>query len=716
MKRIFISTLLGFSLLLSHVRADEGMWLLPLLEKLNYSTMKDMGLELTPEQIYSINNSSLKDAIANFWTGLTSEVISQEGLLLTNHHCGYDEIQSHTTLENDVLGEGFWANSKEDELPNPGLSATFLIRIEEVTDKVLADINDEMSETERSEKIRGVAKELSDAATADNHYRAMVRSFFDNNKYYLFVYETYEDVRLVGTPPESIGKFGKDTDNWQWPRHTGDFSLFRIYMSPDGKPAEYSEENIPFKPKHHLPISLKGIEKGDFTMILGYPGGTDRYITSWGVEQLMEVTHPNRIKIRGIRQDILKEDMNADKEVYNKYASKYARSSNYWKYSIGQSKGIKRLKVIERKREEESAFEAWIQSDEALKSRYNDVLADIENFYKDSKPYMHNLQVMSEVFRATEIFQAAKNTFDLAEFLLNEKTDTEAFNEELADLKKKMDKFFKDYNKPTDMKVTRAMLELYAAMVPADQHPDFYETINGKFKGDYDKYVEKLFSKSIFTDKNKVDNFLSNPSWKVLSKDPAYIAAKSIGASTFMERNQYRAISEDFRRARRLYTEGMLKMDTSRAYYPDANFTMRLTYGTVSDYYPADAVHYDYITYLKGVMEKEGPAGGEFEVPAKLKELYKAKDYGRYGVDGKMPVCFLSNNDITGGNSGSPVINGKGELIGLAFDGNWEAMSGDIVFENELQKTISVDIRYVLFIMDKYAGATNLIEELTIVE
>lgn len=716
MKRFLLPILIGILLFTGKAKADEGMWLLPLLEKLNYAEMKEMGLELTPEQIYSINNSSLKDAIVIFGRGCTGEIISDQGLLLTNHHCGYGQIQSHTTLEHDVLGEGFWAKSFEDELPNPGLTATFLVSVDIVTDKVLEGVTDELSEEERAEQIKKNSNALEEAASEGNDYRVRVQSFFDDNQYLIFVYETYKDVRLVGTPPESIGKYGHDTDNWMWPRHTGDFSMFRVYSNPDGKPAEYAKENIPLKPKHHLPVSLRGVEKGDFAMILGYPGGTDRYISSWGVEELMDVEHPNRIRIRGDRQDVLTQDMQADKEIYNKYASKYARSSNYWKYSIGQSKGIARLKVIDRKKEEEAAFTKWVEADAERTARYGEVLGEIEAHYKNRKDAYSNLQILGEVFRSTEAIWMARSVSKLEPLLLDDDATEEAIKEEAEKVSGRLEAFFKDYSRSTDIKVTKQMLKTYADMVPAAHRGDFYATIESKYKGNIDKYVDVLFEKSIFDEKATFEAFLAEPSAKVLAKDPVFAIFKSLRTKQGEFYAKYNEGADKFSKARRLYTEGMLKMNEDRRYYPDANFTMRLTYGTVGDYSPADAIHYKHYTTLKGVMEKEGPAKGEFEVPAKLKELYETKDYGPYAEEDYMPVCFTSNNDITGGNSGSPVINGRGELIGLAFDGNWEAMSGDIVFEDELQKTINVDIRYVLFIVDKYAGATHLVEEMTIVE
>jgi hypothetical protein len=698
------------------LRADEGMWLLPLLEKLNYATMKEKGLELTPDQIYSINNTSLKDAIVIFGGGCTAEVISPDGLLLTNHHCGHDEIQNHSLGENNLLRDGFWAKTKADELPNPGLTVTFLISIEEVTAKVLENVTTEMSETERNSAIEKAVKEMESEAVTGTHYKAQVHSFFERNSYFLFKYEIYRDVRLVGTPPESVGNFGDETDNWMWPRHTGDFSMFRVYSDKDGKPADYSPDNIPLKAKYHIPISLKGVKDGDFTMILGNPVSTRRYITSWGLKEVYEVINPNRIMIRGDRQSVLKKDMYADEKLNNMYSTKYQRSSNYWKYSIGQNRGIKRLNLIEKKQQEEADFEKWVNADVKRKDEYGLVLSDIETYLTNRKNAYSNLQKIQEVFlSAIEITRLASSSYNYAYALKMGEAGTKTLLETKTIFEEEIDEFYKEYYAPTDKKVARKLLETYAKMTPQEYWPDFYKTVESKYKGDYGKFTDYVYSKSIFASKEKLMAFMQNPKIKVIEKDPAFKMIISIEKRRYEDIMTFNKGKETFDRASRLYMKGRIEMNKEKVFYPDANSTMRLSFGEVGDYSPADAVHYNYYTTLEGVMEKEDPDNPEFIVSDKLKELYRKKDYGMYGTKEYMPVCFTSNNDITGGNSGSPVLNGNGELIGLAFDGNWEAMSGDIVFEPEIQKTINVDIRYVLFIIDKFAGAGHLIEEMTII-
>lgn len=716
MKKIIIvlfTMLLSFSSLL---RADEGMWLLPLIQQLNMEKMQEMGLELSAEEIYSINQSSLKDAIVIFGRGCTGEVISEEGLILTNHHCGYGVIQRHSTTEHDYLKDGFWAMSKEEEIPTPGLTVTFLVRIEDVTEKIIPEFTKDMPEEERQEKAGELGKQIANKATDGTHYSARVQSFFGGNKYYLLVYETFRDVRMVGAPPSSIGKFGADTDNWMWPRHTGDFSLFRVYADKDNKPAEYSDDNVPYKPKHHLPISLKGVEKNDFAMILGYPGGTQRYMTSWEIDERMNVTNANRIYVRGIRQDLILEDMLEDDEVRIKYSSKYSGSTNYWKNSIGMNKALKRLKIYDQKIEEEKAFLDWVNETPARKEKYGEALSLIENSINTRKDYMHVRQYISEaLLRGTELMSFSSR-FSRYEDIFDTK-DKEKINKAVEEIKNMARRFYKDYNAPTDQKVAKAMFKTFAQNVDKNYQPDIFNTIETKYKNDYAKYIDNMFSKSIFTDSTKLWAFLENPSTKKMEKDPAYIASQSIYKKYRQLSQQLDPFYIDFNKGHRLYVEGIMEMKEGEALYPDANFSMRLTYGEVLDYYPRDAVHYDYVTTLTGVMEKEDPDNWEFVVPDKLKELYKNKDYGPYAMEnGEMPVAFITTNDITGGNSGSPVINGKGEILGTAFDGNWEAMSGDIVFEPELQRCINVDIRYVLFVIDKFAGAQNLIDEMTIVE
>lgn len=715
MKRL-TTLLLGFLLLFSSaLKADEGMWLLPLLQKYNIQVMQQKGFKLTADDIYNLNQASLKDAVIIFGRGCTGEVVSDQGLVLTNHHCGYGAIQQHSTPEHDYLEDGFWANSFEEEIPTPGLTATFLIRIEDVTEQVNATFKPEMSEAERDKAAMEIGRKIARQATEGTHYTASVRSFFGGNQFFLLVYEVFNDVRLVGAPPSSIGKFGHDTDNWMWPRHTGDFSVFRIYAGKDNKPADYSRENVPYKPKHFLPISLKGINNGDFAMIMGYPGSTQRYMTSFEVQERMNILNVNRIYIRGIKQEIWLKDMQADKTVNIKYASKYAGSSNYWKNSIGMNKALKRLKVYDFKKQQEEEFTKWVLAMPERQQKYGDALNLISEAVTGRKEDLHASQYINEaLFSGAEIVGFASMTRSLADALKNNKT--EDISKIAKSLKSRAENFYKNYNTPTDQKTAKAMFRIFMENVPVNYQPDIFTTIKTKFKGDVDKFIDQMFAKTMFTDPAKFNAFLDKPNLKELEKDPVYATAISIVSKAEEIGKAIAPFNEKLQRGQRLYIAGILEMNEGKAMYPDANFTMRLTYGEVKDYFPMDAVHYDYQTTLDGVMEKEDPDNWEFVVPEKLKELYNSKDYGRYGKDGKMPVAFISTNDITGGNSGSPVMNGNGELIGIAFDGNWEAMSGDIVFENNLQRTISVDIRYVLFVIDKYAGATRLIEEMKIIE
>lgn len=695
MKKIIL-LLTAFVLLAQfQLKADEGMWLLTLLKK-NYADMKKQGFKLTPDDIYNINKASLKDAVVIFGRGCTGEIVSDQGLLLTNHHCGYGSIQSQSSVEHNYLRDGFWAKDFKGEIPIPGLSVSFFIRMEDVSDKIYSKLNDKMTEEERDKIIDEVSKEIQETANENGRYFSRVQSFFNGNSYYLVVYERYNDVRLVGTPPESIGKFGHDTDNWVWPRHTGDFSVFRVYMSPEGKAADYSEKNVPLKPKYYLPVSLKGYKKGDFTMIMGFPGRTNRYMTSYGIEELMDISNTNRIKIRGIRQEIMMKDMKADEKVHIQYASKFSMSSNYWKNSIGMNKGLAKLNVKAQKQATEEKFRKWVAADKKRQAKYGDALSLIENAYKSRRDYVYVSQYISEtMLRGIEIFGFAGRVGRMLD-------KPEAIAEYAKD-------FFKDYNKPTDQKIAVAMLKLYKEDVKEQYHPEF-------LKGDVDAYVKDLYEKSIFANEDAFNEFMKNFDKEKIQQDPAYIAAMEVGDKAKEVGDLSKTFDENLEKGRRLFLAGLMEMEKDKNFYPDANFTMRLTYGTVGDYKARDAVYYDYYTTLEGVMEKEIPGDFEFDVSPKLKELYQKKDYGIYGHNGVMNVCFTSNNDITGGNSGSPIMNGNGELLGLAFDGNWEAMSGDIAFEPKLQKTINVDIRYVLFIMDKFGGAKHLVDEMKIVK
>jgi len=717
MKKILPAVLAVGMLLHLSAEADEGMWLPSLIQKLNISDMQQMGCELSADDIYSINHSSLKDAVVAIDRGsCTGELVSADGLLLTNHHCGFGEIQEHSSVEHDYLRDGFWAKSREEELPNPGKTVSFLIRVEDVTDRVLGHLEDTLTDDEMQSKIQKAAFDIQKEATADTDYDAKVQPLFSGNRYFLFVYETFRDIRLVGAPPESIGKFGGDTDNWMWPRHTGDFSIFRVYCSPDGKPADYSEENVPFHPKYHFPVSLNGYKKGDFAMVMGYPGSTNRYKSSYGVNYTMNVTNPVRVEVRAAKLGILKDYMNTSQKADIQYASKYARSSNYYKYSIGQNKGLSDLHVIEQKEAIEDEFTSWVNASEDRKARYGEALSLIRDAYKDVEDDKAYEYLIESMLRGPEIFYFSYGAKGLYE-ALKSGDNQERINTNVERLRSELDEFFKDYDAATDEKITAALLKLYEKNVNPAFHPTFFKTVQKKYKGDFDAYTEKMFSKTIFASKETMEKFLDDPNFKTLEKDPAFRTASSIFDEMAVVGEIMNQTTDELIKGRRLFVAGLMEMNQDQKFYPDANSSMRLTYGTVGGYDPRDAVKYDYYTTLKGYIEKEIPGDSEFSVPQKLKDLYDAKDFGDYAdQDGTLHTCFTTNNDITGGNSGSPVINGKGQLTGIAFDGNWEAMSGDIAYEPELQKCICVDIRFVLWTIDKFAGATNLIDEMTIVK
>ena len=697
-------------------KADEGMWLLTMLEKMNMDRMQEMGLKLSAEDIYSINQSSIKDAVVNFGGFCTGEIVSDQGLILTNHHCGEGAIHEVSTQENNYLKNGFWARSFEEEKPIEGLTVSFLVRMEDVSDRVNSALEDDMSGSERSRKIRQVTSQIEKEATEDNHYNARVKPFFSGNEFYLMVYETYKDVRLVGAPPKSIGNYGGDTDNWMWPRHTGDFSVFRVYAGPDGKPAEYSEENEPLKPDHHLPISLEGIKKGDFSMIMGFPGGTDRYMTSYGVKEAKNLVNPTRIEVREKILNIMEKAMNSSEELELKYSSKHSRVSNYYKYSIGQNEGLNRLDVIGDRQQLEERFREWAAENEQRREKYGNTLENIEEAYKNRKKYYKTVLYLNEaLFGGYEIGRFASRLQGLYRVLKNNPDSTKAIEAEVSNIRERMKDFYKDYHAPTDRKLMTEMLEVFHENVPDDLQPDIFKRIEDFYDGSYQKYADMVFDNSMLVSMDRLNDFLDDPSLEALENDPAFAAAQSIQNKVRQMGGKFRSYDQKLSKGQRLFMQGLREMQPDKKFYPDANFTMRLTYGDVNDYYPRDAVHYDYYTTVEGIMQKEDPTNDEFIVPEKLKQLYRDKDYGPYGENGQMNVCFISDNDITGGNSGSPVMNDEGELIGIAFDGNWEAMTGDIQFEPKLQRTISVDIRYVLFVIDKFAGADRLIDEMTIV-
>ncbi len=714
MKKILSFLLIVIFSLGFKARADEGMWLLPLIEKLNIGKMTELGLKLSAEDIYSLNKACLKDAVVIFGGGCTAEIVSSQGLLLTNHHCGYGSIQAHSSVDHDYLKDGFWAKTRDEELPNPNLSVTFLIRIEDVTDQVLANVKPGMSEADRTSVISDARSAVEKKAQEGNTFRNQVVSFYGGNNFYLLVYERYNDVRLVGTPPSSIGKFGFDTDNWEWPRHTGDFSVFRVYSAPDGKPAPYSKDNVPLKPKYWLPVSIKDLNKGDFAMILGYPGRTERYYTSYEVNELLKITNPNRIKIRGIKQDIWMADMVADPKINIQYASKYSNSSNYWKYSIGQNNQLKNLNVIAKKQAIEDQFNTWVNADPSRKAKYGEALNMIKSAVEGRAEYQNALQYLSECIQGCELLGFNQFANNLLTALKS--GDTAKISESVKRIRTNIDDIYKDYSAPTDQKSMKAMLKLYRTDVPEKFHPDFYtNVVDKKFKGDIDKFVDNMFAKSIFVSEEKFKAFLDKPVLKTIENDPAVVTFASVRKVADDLSKQRSKFDADLSTGSRLWVAALREMTPEKTRYPDANFTMRLTYGTIQDYDPRDAVTYKYYTTLQGVVDKYKPGDYEFDVPQRLIDLNNKKEFGRYASPKRyMPVCFLTTNDITGGNSGSPVMNGNGELIGLAFDGNWEAMSGDVYYEPALQRTIVVDIRYVLWIMDIYAGAGNLVNEMTI--
>jgi len=715
MKRLFSFALI--IVLISPVaKADEGMWLMHMLKQINEASMQNSGFRLTAEDIYDINNASLKDAILRLNGGsCTAEVISSQGLVLTNHHCAYGAIQGFSSPENDYLTDGFFAKSFDQEMPIEGFEVSFLIRIEDVTARILAEVTDDMTEDERNAIIRAAERAIiTELNEADSEgYTYEVNSFYYGNEFYMFVYNTYNDIRLVGAPPESVGKYGGDTDNWMWPRHTGDFSMLRIYANTDNNPSGYSEDNVPYTPKRHLKISMEGVEQGDFTMVMGYPGSTDRFLSSWGIEQALNLHNPSVVEIRDLKLKTMKKHMDEDLGVRIQYAAKHAQTANYWKYYIGQSKGLVALDVQGKKSAIEVEFAEWVASDPAIEAVYGETLGLIESYYEatnaTAKPDAYALEAG---LIGSDITLFAVKFGRTAPGLFSDDADKVAGTK--AALNGLCDSFFKDYDMDTDRDLFTALLGKYKEDIDAEYLPSFFSTVDSKFKGSIERYAAKMYSKSFLVNEASARAFIENPSEKVLDKDLAVSAAMSILETYFGTMES--SAQGDYDKGYRLFVRGLREMQPDKAFYPDANSTMRLTYGPVGDYSPADAVQYNYITTADGILQKKDNTNPEFVVPQYLEELIEARDFGQYADEnGELAICFIHGTDITGGNSGSPVMNGDGNLIGLAFDGNWEAMSGDIAFEPELQRTISVDIRYVLWIVDKFAGATNLIDELDLV-
>ena len=706
MKKLFL--LLAAACVTLSAAADEGMWMLPYLQKMNAKDMKARGCKLSAEEIYSMNNSSLKDAIVIFGGGCTGEIVSPDGLLFTNHHCGYGSIQALSSVEHDYLKNGFWAMSRAEEIPAPGLKVRFIRKIVDVTSDILGAVPDIAGGEERSRLVAEHAEAVKSRFETENPgMEISVKPFFGGNQFFAFVIEVFSDVRLVGTPPTSIGKFGGDTDNWMWPRHTGDFSVFRVYAGPDNKPADYAPENRPYKAGKFLKVSLNGYDEADFAMIMGFPGSTQRYMTSYEIDRMLTITNPQRIFIRGERQKILAEDMLASDKVRIQYASKYAQSSNYWKNAMGMSRGIERLDVKRKKQEQERAFQQWAEANSVDGERYDEALGMIRDAIAASNEAYAAQQYLNEALqRSVEIMTPASYVIAAVGKKGKKLEDPEALKERLRG-------FYKDYNPATDRRVARRMFEL--VMEHVKELPDVFVAAEGQFD-DLDAAVDYLYDNSVFADETRALEFVDRFSRERLDEDPAALLALSVTGKMLELQQAQKEANRNYADGHRLYIEGLMRQYSDRAWAADANFTIRLTYGQVLPYDPADGVTYHYYTTLRGVMEKEDPKNPtEFSVPDKLKELYAAQDFGAYANGrGELPVAFLANLDITGGNSGSPIMNGRGELLGLAFDGNWEAMSGDVAFEPQLQRTIAVDVRYVLFVIDKFAGAKWLIDELEI--
>ncbi|MDP4222600.1 MAG: S46 family peptidase [Bacteroidota bacterium] len=718
-KTLIVTTLLLIQFSVFSKVPDEGIWIPLLIEKYNIKLMQEKGFRLSAEDIYSVNRACMKDAVVNFDGGCTAEIISGEGLLITNHHCGYDQIQQHSSLEHDYLTNGFWAMSKQEELPNPGVTVSILKWMEDVTEQVLSGITEDMDQRKREELIASRILDIQKKAAEGTGLRASVRPFFMGNQYFLFVSEIFRDVRLVGAPPSAIGKFGGDTDNWIWPRHTGDFSMFRIYAGPDNKPADYSTENVPYKPAYYFPISIKGVSEGDFTMVFGYPGSTSEYVPSYHVDMVKNYLDPKLIAIRTKKIEIIDEAMNSDPLIRIQYSAKKAGISNSWKKWIGEIQGLERMNTIARKQEFEKRLSAWIESDEGRKARFGDILAGYRDLYPRLREYTVVNSFTNEVVYGIEAVSIARSLRTLSG-LYEKNTENEAVIKEKSRLIESSDGFFKDYNKETDIKLFAALMKMYGEILDQKWQAPEYLRLKSSCKGSFDKLAAKLYKQTLFADKSKYNAFVKNfnkSSVTRLSRDPLYLLSGDF--NKFLSQKvlpELAVMNSDLQRLNRRYMKAQMEFDTSRVFYPDANSTLRIAFGKVKGYFPKDAVYFEPVSTLDGIIEKDNPEIYDYNVPQKLRELYLRKDFGRYGQNGKMPVCFIADNHTTGGNSGSPVINADGFLVGINFDRAWEGVASDMAFNPEQSRNISLDIRYALFIIDKFAGAGYLLKEMTIIE
>lgn len=699
-------------------KADEGMWMPQLINAMNIKDMKKNGLKLTAEQIYSINKSSLKDAIVQFAGGCTAEIVSDQGLILTNHHCGYSAIAYHSTVEKDYLTNGFWAMNKNEEIYTPNLVATIIQRIEDVTGKVTNGVTSNMTETKKDSIQKANIKQIEKNAVAGTHYEAFVRPFFYGNEYYLFVVETFKDVRMVGAPPSSIGKFGGDTDNWMWPRHTGDFSVFRIYANKDNKPAEYSTDNVPYKPKHVIPISLKGYKQGDFTMVYGFPGRTQEYLSSYAVDMTMNESDPLKVSLREKRLSIMEADMKKSDAVRIAYANRYASIANYHKKWLGEMIGLKKYDALNKKQAFEKQFTDAISVDPVKKEKYGNIFPQLQKVYAEYKVLNKQVDYYSECLMAIDAFGYARNYINLlTELKKKQKGLTNTYDNSYNELKKLG--FYKNYNKPTDIKICEVMLNEYIKGVASSNRPQVLDSFIVANNGDAKKMTEFLYENTSFADKEKSEAMINDfeKMYQLYERDPVFYITNAIvkyyGTSVFP---QFQYDEREITELQKLYIQGQKEIFKDKKFYPDANSTLRITYGKVNNYIPRDGVEYNYYTTLDGIIEKDGTAE-DYEVPVKLKELYNKKDYGVYALkDGKLPIAFTASNHTTGGNSGSPVFNAKGELIGTNFDRNWEGTMSDIMYNPNQCRNIVLDVRYTLFVIDKFAGAGYLLNEMKLMK
>jgi len=700
---------------------DEGIWIPLLIEKFNIKLMQEKGFRLSAGDIYSVNRSSMKDAVVNFNGGCTAEFISGSGLLITNHHCGYGQIQNHSTLENDYLTNGFWAMSRSEELPNPGVTVTLLKWMEDVTAQVLQDISDEMPAQEREKLIATRIADIQAKAVQGTGYSAVVRPFFMGNQYFLFVNETFRDVRLVGAPPSAIGKFGGDTDNWVWPRHTGDFSLFRVYAGKDNKPADYSPDNVPYNPAYYFPVSLRGVNEGDFTMVFGYPGATSEYVPSHHIDMLKNHINPLMVGIRTKKLEIIDRAMESDPLIRIQYSSKKAGISNSWKKWIGEIQGLEKMNTIGKKQEFEAGLTEWIRADKGRILKYGDILPSYGELYKELTEYTLVNNYTSEVFNGIEAMVLARRTYELASLFQGGKApDRQAVEKTRETLAAYAGEFFKDYDMATDKELFSALMTMYGETLAQKWLAPEYLKLTKLSGGDFGKLSPDFYNSSVFTDKERFDSFIrrfGKSSLKKLEKDPFYSLA--IDVSRFLTGNVLPGLARmnsERQSLNKRYMTLQMEYDSARVFYPDANSTLRVSFGSVKGYESEDAVWFKPVSTLRGIIEKDNPSIYDYNVPSRLKELYAGRDYGRYGRNGEMPVCFIADNHTTGGNSGSPVINADGFLIGINFDRAWEGVASDLAFNPAQSRNISLDIRFALFIIDKFAGAGYLLDEMTIVE